>query len=118
MARSSGSSRAAAILEQRCPVCLDGPMFAGRFRMHEACAVCGHRFLREPGFFQGAMYVSYLLALVLFLALAWSATLWLAPRWGLAPALGAAVAVQMLCVPWMWREARVIWAHLNARTQI
>ena len=85
--------------------------------MNEKCAVCGHRFMREQGFFQGAMYVSYLIALVVFLVLGWSAAWWLAPRWGLLPALSVAVAVQMLFVPWMWREARVIWAHANVRTQ-
>jgi hypothetical protein len=92
-------------------------MFRGTFTMNEACAVCGHRFMREQGFFQGSMYVSYLLALGVFLVLGWSAALLLAPRWGLAPALVAAVAAQMVLVPWMWREARVIWAHLNVRTQ-
>lgn len=34
-------------------------MFRGRFEMNATCPVCGHRFEREPGFFQGAMYVSY-----------------------------------------------------------
>jgi uncharacterized protein (DUF983 family) len=114
--RAGIGRRVVAILEQRCPVCLEGRMFAGRFTMHEACAVCGHHFMREPGFFQGAMYVSYLLALVTFMVLAWSAYGLLAPRWGLPVALGIAVALQMLFVPWMWREARVIWAHLNIRT--
>ena len=111
------SSRILAVLEQRCPICLQGRMFRSTFTMNETCAVCGHRFMREQGFFQGAMYVSYLIALVVFLVLGWSAALWLAPRWGLLPALTAAVLVQMLFVPWMWREARVIWAHLNVRSQ-
>jgi len=43
------------------PVCLNGRMFAGRLRMHPTCPVCGHRFEREQGFFQGAMYVSWVL---------------------------------------------------------
>ena len=106
-----------AVFAQRCPVCLQGPMFRSRFAMHETCGVCGHRFMREPGFFQGAMYVSYLLALVVFMALAYSATQILAPRWGLFTALGIAVGLQLLFVPWMYRLARVIWAHANVRTQ-
>ena len=110
-------NRLAAIVSQRCPVCLEGRMFRGTFTMNETCAVCGHQFMREQGFFQGAMYVSYLIGLVVFLVIGWSAALLLGPRWGLAPALTAAVAVQFLFVPWMWREARVIWAHVNVWTK-
>ena len=110
--------RAVAILAQRCPICLQGPMFSGRFTMNETCAVCGHKFMREPGFFQGAMYVSYTLALGVFLALALSANALLAPRWGLAVALGLAVVLQMLLVPRMYRLARVIWAHANVKTRL
>ena len=110
--------RVIAIFAQRCPVCLKGPMFRSTFTMNETCAVCGHRFMREPGFFQGAMYVSYTIALVTFMILAWSANSFLAPRWGLAIALGLAVALQMLLVPRMYRLARVIWAHVNVRTRI
>src|SRR5436190_12582264 len=53
------AARLRAIIRQRCPVCLQGAMFRGRFEMNTTCPVCGHRFEREPGFFQGAMYVSY-----------------------------------------------------------
>lgn len=47
------------MLRQRCPVCLEGPMFSGLFTLHDRCPRCGHAFIREPGFFQGAIYVSY-----------------------------------------------------------
>jgi uncharacterized protein (DUF983 family) len=92
-------------------------MFRGTLSMNETCSVCGHRFMREPGFFQGAMYISYLIALATFMVLAWSAYFLLAPRWGVLAALGLAVTLQMLLVPRMYRLARVIWAHLNVRTR-
>jgi uncharacterized protein (DUF983 family) len=53
------AARLRAIIRQRCPVCLQGAVFRGRFEMNATCPVFGHRFAREPGFFQGAMYVSY-----------------------------------------------------------
>ena len=109
--------RLSAILSQRCPVCLQGRMFRSTFTMNETCSVCGHRFMRESGFFQGAMYVSYMLALGSFMVLAWSAYLLLAPRWGLLAAMTLAVALQMFLVPRFYRLARVIWAHVNVRTQ-
>jgi uncharacterized protein (DUF983 family) len=116
MAPSLGS-RVLAIAAQRCPVCLEGRMFAGRFRMNEQCPVCGHRFMREPGYFQGAMYVSYVLATAVFLVLAWGGQLLLGRRLGFWGALAAAAAVQMLLVPALYRFSRVIWAHVNVHTQ-
>src|SRR2546427_2942302 len=58
------AARLHAIIRQRCPVCFQGAMFRGRFEMSATCPVCGHRFEREPGFFQGAMYVSYGIGIV------------------------------------------------------
>ena len=34
--------------------------------MHETCPVCGFRFEVEPGFFFGAMYISYAVGVALF----------------------------------------------------
>jgi len=34
--------RLRAIIRQRCPVCLEGKMFSGRFTMNPTCPVCGH----------------------------------------------------------------------------
>ena len=34
-------------------------MFAGLFRMHDACASCGLKFEREPGYYLGSIYVNY-----------------------------------------------------------
>jgi uncharacterized protein (DUF983 family) len=51
----------------RCPRCHSGELFinknpykiSGWDKMYEDCKVCKLHFEREPGFFQGAMYVSY-----------------------------------------------------------
>ena len=45
-------------------------MFSGRFTMNPTCPVCGHRFEREQGFFQGAMYVSWVLGVTYLAVLA------------------------------------------------
>lgn len=42
-----------------CPVCGQGRLFKGWFRMHEACSHCGTKFEREPGFFLGSIYINY-----------------------------------------------------------
>ncbi len=63
-----------AILEARCPRCRQGKMFVfpllkfSRFsQMNSQCPHCDFRFEVEPGFFIGAMYVSYAMSLVIFM---------------------------------------------------
>src|SRR5881392_595703 len=106
-------ARVRAVLRQRCPVCLEGRMFRGVFAMNATCPVCGHRFEREPGFFQGAMYVSYGIGIVYIGVLAILANAFLVPHIGVVPAAGCIVAIHLACVPAVFRYSRVIWAHLN-----
>ncbi|MEP0367581.1 MAG: DUF983 domain-containing protein [Cyclobacteriaceae bacterium] len=63
-----------AIIQCKCPQCREGNMFTNkpydlkRFgKMPENCPKCDFRFEREPGFFYGAMYVSYALSVGIFL---------------------------------------------------
>jgi uncharacterized protein (DUF983 family) len=112
-----GSARLRAIVTQRCPVCMQGKMFAGRLTMHAACPVCGHRFEREQGFFQGAMYVSWVLGVTYLAALGVLAQRFLVPRFGIVWAVVCVVAVHLMCIPFVFRYSRVIWAHLNVRTR-
>lgn len=91
-------------------------MFAGRFRMNDTCPMCGHRFEREQGFFQGAMYVSWVLGVMYLGVLGVIAQVGLVPRVGIVWAVVCVVVVHMLCIPIVFRYSRVIWAHLNVRT--
>jgi len=59
-------SKLSAILNEKCPKCRKGDLFLypvfnlRKFaKMHTHCPVCELRFEIEPGFFIGAMYVSY-----------------------------------------------------------
>ncbi len=59
-------SKGLAILKAKCPQCQSGKMFKksalklnGFTEMFDTCNVCGLTFEVEPGFFWGAMYVSY-----------------------------------------------------------
>lgn len=55
------------IFFNKCPRCHAGNFFAvnnpyvlSRFdQMNEQCPCCGERFTREPGYYTGALYVSY-----------------------------------------------------------
>ncbi len=78
--------------------------------------MCGHRFMREEGFFQGAMFVSYAVGVLEFAAVALLLSLWLGPRFGTGRVLLLAVTVHLVLVPQLFQYSRVIWAHLNVGT--
>jgi len=52
-------SRLRAILDRRCPRCLEGAVYKKIFKPNAACPECGLVFEREPGYFLGSFYVSY-----------------------------------------------------------
>ena len=88
-------------------------MFAGPLRMHHSCPRCGHVFIREPGFFQGAMYVSYGLGIAAFFLLARFLTAALQGRIGLGPALVLAV---VCCCGVILAWTAVEWAQRDKPT--
>ncbi len=53
------------ILHEKCPHCLEGNVFEKKKHffelpvMKDRCDKCGYYFDREPGYFLGAMYLSY-----------------------------------------------------------
>lgn len=67
-----------AILNHKCPRCRKGDIFvynltrkpSGFIKTNKACPHCGLLYEREPGFFFGAMYVSYALTMAILLGVA------------------------------------------------
>jgi uncharacterized protein (DUF983 family) len=57
------------ILQEKCPHCGEGHVFKKHTsllrmpEMHDNCEVCHYQFDREPGYFLGAMYISYGIAI-------------------------------------------------------
>jgi uncharacterized protein (DUF983 family) len=89
---------------------LQGQVFATLFHMHEPCPVCGLRFEREPGYFTGAMSLSYGVAIIV------TSPVWLMMAWlgrSLAEVLLVIGPVRVLGRPWLFRDARVLWLHLD-----
>ena len=80
--------------------------------MHAVCPVCGLRFEREPGYFTGAMYVSYALA-VPVMAVCAAAVHLIAPQWSFEATVGAAALLFLLFVPVIFRYSRILWIHLD-----
>src|SRR5580704_71742 len=104
------------ILHQRCPRCRSGAIFRysifrGFPRMHERCPVCDLKFEREPGYFLGAMYVSYGLALVIIALIA--ALLWSVTNWWITKDTIWAVVLFLPLAPTITLLARVLWIYLD-----
>src|SRR5690349_373196 len=81
---SSATSTLANILRHQCPRCRIGRIFRSNIywgfpKMHDRCPACDLRFDREPGYFLGAMYISYglgIAVMVAFGAVFWALTDW------------------------------------------
>ena len=104
------------MLRMRCPRCLRGKLFRGLLDMWERCPRCGLRFEREEGYFTGAMYASFLLALPLVFGI--FGILWLFSSRTLAAAEVLLVVTTVLTVPLvplLFRYSRVIWLYFDWR---
>jgi uncharacterized protein (DUF983 family) len=104
------------ILRQRCPRCRVGRIFRGSIfrgfpKMYQRCETCDLKFEREPGYFLGAMYVSYGLALVTIAIIA--AVLWGATSWSIVKDIAWACVLFLPLAPGLTLFARVLWIYLD-----
>jgi len=104
------------MLAQRCPRCRMGKMFPysifrGWPKMHSRCPVCGLLFDREPGYFLGAMYISYIVGLGMVAVL--SVAVWAVTAWGLTKDVIVAVVLFLPLAPVITLFSRVLWIYLD-----
>jgi len=110
-------SKSQAVLNGLCPRCRKGKIFEASFyeitrfdQMYEHCPTCGLRYEIEPGYFWGAMYVSYALSggLALFLGFLLFYGFDDPDSWVyLAVILPALVII----TPINFRISRIVWLH-------
>lgn len=115
-AMSQEKSLLAGILHQRCPRCRTGKIFRGSAflgfpKMNARCPVCHLRFEREAGYFLGAMYISYGLALAIISALA--ALLWFITGWWINKDVTWAVVLFLPLAPAVTYFSRVLWIYFD-----
>ena len=111
------------IIECRCPQCRKGEMFISapynlkRFgEMHEDCQHCGYRFEREPGYFFGAMYVSYAISVGIFLGTILALFIILGDP-SLQTYIISVVVVSLFLYPLTFRYSRVIFIYAFSGTK-
>ncbi len=101
-----------ALLLLRCPRCREGRIFKSTLAMNDPCPVCGLVFEREPGYFLGAMYFSYGLAIVLAFPLYFLAR-WIFPTLDDLLLMLVALVPFLLVVPVLFRYSRVMWIYFD-----
>lgn len=106
-----------AILESKCPKCRQGDMFLfplnkiTKFaKMHQHCGVCGLRFEVEPGFFFGAMYISY--AFTVSIIILTGVILWLFELSNMLLFILSVFTTVIVLLPFIFRFSRVLFLHL------
>jgi len=119
-----------AMLRGQCPRCREGKIFvsARAYRwdkitaMPDACPVCGEDFLREPGFYFGAAYVSYGLTVALWVSVFVALTCF--NWWGLMAFsffedvglfLITGIVLLIILLPLIARLSRSMWLHMMTR---
>jgi uncharacterized protein (DUF983 family) len=105
-----------AILHQLCPRCRSGKIFSSSIyrgfpRMHDHCPVCDLKFQREEGYFLGAMYISYGLALAAILIIA--LVLWRVTTWRIDKITIWAIILFVPLVLPITLFARILWIYLD-----
>ena len=104
------------IFRQRCPRCRSGNIFQssvffGFPKMHRRCPACDLQFEREAGYFLGAMYISYGLALVIITLIA--GLLWAITGWWITKDTIWAVVLFLPLAPAITYFSRVLWIYLD-----
>ena len=79
--------------------------------MNDLCPICGLLFNREQGYFLGAMYISYGLALAVILVI--GLILWAVSGWRLDQIAIWAVVLFLPFAPMLTFFSRVLWIYLD-----
>lgn len=105
-----------------CPRCHQGPVFVSKnpyapgkmFDIHETCSHCEMKYERETGFFFGAMYISYMLNIALFVTAVVGYFLFFSEAdWRIY--IGTYVALTILLTPVLYRLSRSIWLQIMVK---
>ncbi len=105
------------IVSHQCPGCRSEKMFVGQAyskkfsSMHKHCPNCGQALEPEPGFYTGAMYISYAFQ-VIILVVATATYEILHINGSIIAYLMLVAGINLLLFPLLFRLSRSVWAHL------
>jgi len=112
-------TKLASIFGMTCPRCQESKLFEDSnpyhlskiFDMPERCEHCGQKFEVEPGFYYGAMYVSYGISIA-YLVSVFVAMMVLYPSFTTTEYLVLAITTLLFLTPLFFRLARAVWINL------
>ena len=106
------------IITVKCPRCREGNMFpegtlySTRFAdMHKHCPCCGQPYEPEPGFYYGAMYVSFAFNVAIFLV-ALFILYQFVEEITLSMMIGIVAVVVIGLLPVIFRLSRALWINI------
>ena len=117
MALLGKGSKLYAIFGFKCPKCHTGDLFETSsfsfdkpFDMPDKCPECNQSYMPEPGFYYGAMFISYILSgfFSLFFVMFFHWVL----DWSIGASFGLLIGVGVVFFVWFFRFARSIWINL------
>ncbi len=105
------------IVKQQCPSCrsenmFTDPVFSKKFyHMHQKCPNCSQELEPEPGFYTGAMYVSYAFQIIV-IAVFVVVSLILGVEGSYWWYVGWIAGLSIVLLPLIYRLSRSVWAHM------
>ena len=111
-------SKLYSIATMTCPQCQETKlMVANPYKLStmgevkDTCEVCGLDFKPEPGFYYGAMYVSYALGVAVFVTIWASCNLWF-PSLSAWTQIGLVVFFTLVLSPYLFALSKIIYANI------
>ena len=111
-------SRLYSIFKMKCPRCQEGDFFISHpydlrnaGNIHEKCSHCELKYSKEPGFYYGAMYVSYGLTVALFVAM-WTSFNLFFDNVSVGLQVFLIIAVTVLLTPYIYALSKIIWINI------
>lgn len=108
----------ASIFGMTCPSCRTGDLFETTtfsyqksFDMHKRCPHCNQKYMLEPGFYYGAMFISYIitgwfcLGVLGICMLGFKMSVW--------SAFALLLLICAILFVWFFRISRSIWIHMR-----
>lgn len=111
-------SKLYSIFKMKCPRCQEGDFFVSNpydlkkaGDIHKTCSNCNLKYSKEPGFYYGAMYVSYALGVALFVTL-WTSFNLFFPNVSTGIQITSIIATTILLTPYLYALSKIIWANI------
>ena len=104
----------------KCPRCREGDLFKTStisfqkpFEMLDSCPTCKQRYNPEPGYYYGAMFISYIFWG--WFSILFCLTLVFLLNWSVNSAFVLLIIISSVFFVWIFRVSRSIWIHINVK---